>query len=79
MKKQERKPFSPKGRRHPSGRPIRKSQRGIVSRPRFIDSEPLTPGLRKEEGAEAIGFLVDYLPGDEPDDDEDFDYTRESE
>lgn len=80
MKLKERKPFKPKGLRHPSGRPIRESKRGVVSRPRFIESEPLTPGLRKEEGTEAIGFLVDILPGDQTDDEEDdFDYTRESE
>jgi len=66
------KPFRPKGFRQPSGRPIRKSQRGIISRPRFIESEPLTPGLRKDESVEAIGFTVDYLPGGQPDDDDDY-------
>lgn len=81
MKRREpHKPFRPKGFRQPSGRPIHKPQRGVVTRPRFIDSEPLTPGLRKEEGCEAIGFTVDFLPGDQTDDEEDdFDYTREAE
>lgn len=72
-------PMRPKGFRHPSGRPLRKSQRGVISTPRSIPEEPLTIGLRPREKTEAIGFTVDYLPGDQPDDDEDFDYTRESE
>lgn len=70
-KREPHKPFKPKGLRHPSGRPLRKQQRGVVSRPRFVETEPLTPGLRKEEGVEAIGFTVDLLSGDDEEEWED--------
>jgi hypothetical protein len=71
MKRREQhKPFRPKGLRHPSGRPLRQQRRGVISRPRLVDDGPLTPGLRKEEGCEAIGFTVDYLPGQEDDEEE---------
>lgn len=73
------KPMRAKGFQHPSGRPLRKRARGITSSPRYIPEEPLTIGLRPREKTEAIGFTVDYLPGDQPDDDEEFDYTREAE
>lgn len=63
MKRETHKPFRPKGLRHPSGRPLNRQHRGVISRPRTIEDGPLTPGLRKEEGCEAIGFTVDYLPG----------------
>lgn len=73
------KPMRAKGFQHPSGRPLRKRQHGIISRPRQAPDEPLTIGLRDKDRTEAIGFTVDYLPGDQPDDDEEFDYTREAE
>jgi hypothetical protein len=69
-------PMRAKGFRHPSGRPLRKSQYGIISRPKNIPDDPLTPGLRQNERTEAIGFMTDF-PLDE--DEEDFDYTREAE
>lgn len=70
-------PMRAKGFQPPSGRPLRKSKRGITSTPKNISDEPLTPGLRQNERTEAIGFLTDFPRED--DDDEDFDYTRESE
>lgn len=51
-------------RQHPSGRPIRREhevKRGFYNIP---PSEPLTPGLRRRDGAQAIGFHL------EPPDDE---------
>ncbi|MTW19388.1 hypothetical protein GJ689_24670 [Rhodoplanes serenus] len=56
-------------RRHPSGRPIHR--RRVVPLPitREPRDEPLTPGLRRDESAEAIGFHVGLLP--DQDDDED--------
>jgi len=62
---------------HPSGRPVTKEKRGTVSRANIPDDEPLTPGLRRLEPQDAVGFIHDFTSLD--DDDEDFDYTRETE
>ncbi len=70
------KPIGPPQLRHPSGRPIVKEKRGVVSRANVPDDEPLTPGLRRQELQEAVGFIHDFTPFE---DDEDFDYTREAE
>ena len=46
--------------KHPSGRPIR--ERYIKASPyRSAPESPLTPGLRRQERAQAIGFTVDLL------------------
>ena len=71
------KPIQPPQNRHPSGRPITKERRGIISRPKKTDDEPLTPGLRDRDLPEAFGFIHDFTTND--DDDEEFDYTRETE
>lgn len=70
-------PMRAKGFLPPSGRPLRKSKRGVVSSPKHIPEEPLTPCLRLNERTEAIGFMTDFPLED--DDEEDFDYTREAE
>ena len=71
------KPIQPPQNRHPSGRPVVRERRGVLSRVRLPNDGPLTPGLRNADLPEAIGFLHDIVSPD--DDDEDFDYTRESE
>ncbi len=54
--------------KHPSGRPIR--DRYIKASPyRSAPAEPLTPGLRKREVAQAIGFTVDLLSNEKRHDD----------
>ena len=42
-------------------RPIHRSERKALSYPRIPYSEPLTPGLRKKEPTNQIGFTVDLL------------------
>jgi len=71
------KPIMPPAMRHPSGRPIVKEKRGVVSLLNPPNDEPLTPGLRREELPEAMGFVHDFTSTYE--DEEDFDYTRETE
>ena len=71
-------PIQPPIMRHPSGRPLKSAKRGVTSRPRHANEEPLTPGLRTVELPEAIGFVTDF--SEYTDDDEyDFDYERETE
>jgi len=62
---------------HPSGRPVIEEKRGVVSRAKVPDAEPLTPELRRQELPEAIGFTAGLVFDDS--DDEEFDYTRETE
>lgn len=71
-------PIQPPQFRHPSGRPIDRIRHGITSRYNAPVDEPLTPSLRTKELPEAMGFIHDfsYMYND---DDDDFDYTRESE
>lgn len=56
--------------KHPSGRPIRRER--VVPMPitREPRDEPLTPGLRRRDRADAIGFHVGFLPGDQREDEE---------
>lgn len=60
----------PNGRPHPSGRPIR--PRRVVPPPitREPPDEPLTPGLRRAELPDRIGFHVGLIPDRENEDDE---------
>jgi len=54
--------------KHPSGRPIR--DRYIKASPyRSAPESPLTPGLRRQERAQAIGFTVDLLSNENRHDD----------
>ena len=54
--------------KHPSGRPIR--NRLVKDSPyRSPPREPLTPGLRRNEPTEAIGFTCDLLSNDRRHDD----------
>lgn len=39
-------------------RPTKEYRRGIISVPRVPYDEPLTPGLRRVDKPEAIGFIV---------------------
>ena len=71
------KPISPPAMRHPSGRPVVKEKRGVTSLLNPPNDEPLTPGLRRGDLPEAIGFTAGLTA--DYDDDEDFDYTREAE
>jgi hypothetical protein len=51
--------------KHPSGRPIRQVLRGIISQPRCPYDGPLSPGLRRNEFAQAIGFTASLSSEDE--------------
>ncbi|WP_158859725.1 hypothetical protein [Rhodoplanes serenus] len=57
-------------KRHPSGRPIR--PRRVVGLPitREPHDEPLTPGLRRADLPDRIGFHVGLLPDNQDEDDE---------
>lgn len=53
--------MQPKGRPHPSGRPIHERIVKSHSRWRIPDTEPNVPRLREEKrNVEAIGFLHDF-------------------
>jgi hypothetical protein len=55
-------------KKHPSGRPIR--ERNVKAAIyRAAPNEPLTPGLRKRETAQAIGFTVDLMSNERHRDD----------
>lgn len=71
MAKKRHEPFRPKARQHPSGRPVVRGALKSYPTPRFPHDEPLTPGLRRPDPAQAIGFTVDFLPGYDPEDDDD--------
>lgn len=49
---------------HPSGRPIRKQDKRMLGFNRRPYDEPLTPGLRKQEPANAIGFTAKITADD---------------
>jgi hypothetical protein len=53
---------------HPSGKPIRRPGIKMLGFARRPHDEPLTPGLRRQEGANAIGFMP-QLSSDGVDDD----------
>jgi len=55
-------------------RPRDRHSQAHYSRPRYVHEEPLTPGLRKQELPEAIGFLANYEYSDD-EYDEDGDYA----
>lgn len=57
----------PKGRPHPSGRPLRTSEMKYESYTRPPRQEFLSPGLRRGPLVPAIGFMVGQ-PMDEDDD-----------
>ncbi len=75
--KRKHRPIGPPSMGHPSGRPIVKEKRGVTSLSNIPDDEPLTPGLRRQELQEAMGFVHDFTSI--YDEEEDFDYTRETE
>lgn len=52
--------MTPKGKPHPSGRPIHHPKIGIRSIWRIPDTEPNVPRLRRSEQVEAIGFVHDF-------------------
>jgi hypothetical protein len=55
-------------RKHPSGRPIRRARYRALSVARAPRDEPLTPGLRHDTLADAIGFAAGgYAEIDEDD------------
>lgn len=56
--------------RHPSGRPFRRAPVCRLSIVRAPRDEPLTPGLRRDQPEDAIGFLVPHLSGRDDEDDE---------
>ena len=49
---------------HPSGRPIRKEFVKRLSFSRVPYNEPLTPGLRKPQPTNAIGFTAELFSSD---------------
>jgi hypothetical protein len=53
--------------RHPSDKPIRRDRETRLGFTRRPHDEPLTPGLRRREGASAIGFLADIANDREED------------
>jgi hypothetical protein len=55
---------------HPSGRPIHQPKIGVRSIWRIPDTGPVTPGLQRQETANAIGFMADLVRPFPPDDDE---------
>lgn len=60
-------PMRPKGFPHPSGAPIRRTQVGIRSIWRVPDDGPVTPGLRRRDGAYAVGFTARICAEDDDD------------
>lgn len=50
---------------HPSGRPIRKQNIRALGFNRRPYDEPLTPGLRREEKTNAIGFTARIVSEDD--------------
>jgi hypothetical protein len=50
-------------------KPVIQEKRGIVSKPRVPHDEPLTPGLRKAETQDAIGFVHEFNVTDTDDGD----------
>ena len=57
--------------RHPSGRPRRVLRKVGLPIERVPSDEPLTPGLRKKELQEAIGFVTHFRDSEYEDDCED--------
>jgi hypothetical protein len=55
----------PDPKKHPSGRPIHRFQRGIISQYNAPRDDYVTPSLRRGATQSAIGFTVDQLPGTE--------------
>lgn len=52
-------------REHPSGRPVRRRDVKMLGFTRRPQDEPLTPGLRKQPPANAIGFHTDIVSRDD--------------
>ena len=46
-------------------RPRDRREKAHYSTPRYVHDEPLTPGLRKADLPEAIGFLANYEYSDD--------------
>jgi hypothetical protein len=55
--------------------PKDKRNAGVISQPRVPHHEPLSPGLRKEDLPEAIGFVHHFKCDDEDYDEEDGDWA----
>lgn len=66
MKRGRHQPMEPKGRAHPSGRPLPPRNYVELGFRRAPPDEPLTPGLRPGRGqTNAVGFISDYVEQDD--------------